>query len=365
MDLSASPLTPGRQDPPLFSLFRPASSAAPPRLALPGLSRLTRCRGEYRRSSAALALLRRALSAAVPLFEESTFSCRTTSLILVFIITVTCSNSVQFVTFPSCHTSTINATPTCILSVSTNNCFVNYSMEMSKVCAIFGGSRGIGQAVAQLLAQKGYCLAVIARNLDRAQTTANSLGGHLAFSCDVSKEEDIQNVFREMEKSLGHISFLVNAAGINRDGLLLRTKADDMISQLQTNLLGTMLTCKAAVKSMIQQQGGAIVNIGSIVGLKGHSGQSVYSASKAGLVGFSRSLAKEIARKNIRVNVVAPGFIHTDMTAHLKEEQLKKTIPLGRFGEPQEVAKAVVFLLQSSYVTGQVLVIDGGLQLLF
>ncbi|XP_053258859.1 3-oxoacyl-[acyl-carrier-protein] reductase isoform X1 [Podarcis raffonei] len=233
---------------------------------------------------------------------------------------------------------------------------------MSRVCAIFGGSRGIGHAVAQLLAQKGYCLAIIARNLDRAQTTAKNLGaGHLAFRCDVSKEEDIQNVFKEMETSLGQINYLVNAAGINRDGLLLRTKADDMLSQLQTNLLGTMLTCKAAVKGMIQQQGGAIVNVGSIVGLKGNSGQSVYSASKAGLVGFSRSLAKEIARKNIRVNMVAPGFIHTDMTTHLKEEQLKKTIPLGRFGEPQEVAEAVAFLLESPYVTGQVLVIDGDL----
>ncbi|XP_060134678.1 3-oxoacyl-[acyl-carrier-protein] reductase isoform X5 [Zootoca vivipara] len=143
---------------------------------------------------------------------------------------------------------------------------------------------------------------------------------HLAFRCDVSKEEDIQNVFKEMETSLGQINYLVNAAGINRDGLLLRTKADDMLAQLQTNLLGTMLTCKAAVKGMIQQQGGAIVNI---------------------------------------------GFIHTDMTTHLKEEQLKKTIPLGRFGEPHEVAEAVAFLLESPYVTGQVLVIDGGLQLLF
>ncbi|XP_066488410.1 3-oxoacyl-[acyl-carrier-protein] reductase [Tiliqua scincoides] len=236
---------------------------------------------------------------------------------------------------------------------------------MSKVCAIFGGSRGIGVAVAQLLAQRGYFLAIIARNLDLAQTTAKSLGGdHLAFSCDVSKEDSIQTTFKEIEKSLGPVNYLVNAAGVNRDGLLLRTKTDDMISQLHTNLLGTMLTCKAAVKSMIQQQGGAIVNIGSIVGLKGNSGQSIYSASKAGLVGFSRSLAKEVAKKNIRVNVVAPGFIHTDMTAHLKEEQLKRAIPLGRFGEPQEVAKAVAFLLETPYVTGHVLVVDGGLQLL-
>ncbi|NWI14784.1 CBR4 reductase, partial [Crypturellus soui] len=237
-------------------------------------------------------------------------------------------------------------------------------LKMSKICAIFGGSRGIGKAVAELLAQKGCRLAIVGRNLEVAQTTAHHLGkGHLAFSCDVSREQDVQNTFEEIQKNLGPINYLVNAAGVNRDGLLLRTKTEDMISQIHTNLLGTMLTCKAAVKSMIQHQGGAIVNIGNIVGIKGNSGQSVYSASKAGLVGFSRSLAKEVARKNIRVNVIAPGFIHTEMTAHLDEDELKAAIPLGRFGEPQEVAQAVVFLLESPYVTGSTLIVDGGLQL--
>ncbi|CAM5140849.1 unnamed protein product [Natator depressus] len=236
---------------------------------------------------------------------------------------------------------------------------------MPKVCAIFGGSRGIGKAVAQLLAWKGYRLAIIARNLEVAQTTVNHLGaGHMALSCDVAMEQDVQNTLEEVEKNLGHVNYLVNAAGVNRDGLLLRTTSEDMVCQINTNLLGTMLTCKAAVRRMLQQQGGAIVNIGSIVGLKGNSGQSVYSASKAGLVGFSRSLAKEVARKKIRVNMVAPGFVHTEMTAHLKEDQLKKTIPLGRFGEPDEVAQAVVFLLESPYITGHILVVDGGLQLL-
>ncbi|NXO86387.1 CBR4 reductase, partial [Sitta europaea] len=237
-------------------------------------------------------------------------------------------------------------------------------LKMGKICAVFGGSRGIGKAVAELLAQKGFRLAIIARNLEVAQSTARGLGaGHLALSCDVSKEQEVQKTFEEMRKYLGPINYLVNAAGINRDGLLLRTKTEDMIAQIHTNLLGTMLTCKAAVKVMMQQ-GGAIVNIGSIVGLKGNSGQSVYSATKAGLVGFSRSLAKEVAKKQIRVNVVAPGFIHTEMTAHLEEDQLKKAILLGRFGEPHEVAQAVVFLLESPYVTGSVLVVDGGLQLM-
>ncbi|XP_055241745.1 3-oxoacyl-[acyl-carrier-protein] reductase isoform X3 [Gorilla gorilla gorilla] len=188
---------------------------------------------------------------------------------------------------------------------------------MDKVCAVFGGSRGIGRAVAQLMARKGYRLAVIARNLEGAKAAAGDLGGdHLAFSCDVAKEHDVQNTFEEMEKHLGRVNFLVNAAGINRDSLLVRTKTEDMVSQLHTNLLGSMLTCKAAMRTMIQQQGGSIVNVGhrremllhkrSIVGLKGNSGQSVYSASKGGLVGFSRALAKEVARKKIRVNVVAP-----------------------------------------------------------
>nr|XP_019587034.1 PREDICTED: carbonyl reductase family member 4 [Rhinolophus sinicus] len=235
---------------------------------------------------------------------------------------------------------------------------------MDKVCAVFGGSRGIGRAVAQLMAQKGYRLAIIARNLEVAKAAAGDLGGgHLAFSCDVAKEHDVQNTFEEMEKKLGPVNFLVNAAGINRDSLLVRTKPEDMISQLHTNLLGSMLTCKAAMKTMIQQQRGSIVNIGSIIGLKGNAGQSVYSAGKGGLVGFSRALAKEVARKKIRVNVVAPGFVHTDMTKDLKEERLKKNIPLGRFGEPIDVAHAVVFLLESPYITGHVLVVDGGLQL--
>ncbi|MXQ97271.1 hypothetical protein E5288_WYG002993 [Bos mutus] len=235
---------------------------------------------------------------------------------------------------------------------------------MDKVCAVFGGSRGIGRAVARLMAQRGYRLAIVARNLEGARAAAGDLGGdHLALSCDVAKEHDVQNTFEEIEKNLGRVNFLVNAAGINRDNLLVRTNTEDMLSQLHTNLLGSMLTCRAALKTMIKQQRGSIVNVGDVVGLKGNSGQSVYSASKGGLVGFSRALAKEVAKKKIRVNVVAPGFIHTDMTKDLNEELLKKNIPLGRFGDALDVAQAAVFLLESPYVTGHVLVVDGGLQL--
>ncbi|XP_029415402.1 carbonyl reductase family member 4 isoform X2 [Nannospalax galili] len=198
---------------------------------------------------------------------------------------------------------------------------------MDKVCAVFGGSRGIGRAVAQLMAQKGYRLAIVSRNLEMARAAAGELGGdHLAFSCDVSKEQDIQNTFEEMEKRLGPVHFLVNAAGINRDSLLIRAKTEDMVSQLHTNLLGSMLTCKAAMKMMIQQ-GGSIVNVGSIIGLKGNVGQSVYSASKGGLVGFSRALAKEVARKKVRVNVVAPEVQLTPQSS-------------GRLMEPQQMLGA-------------------------
>ncbi|XP_057577163.1 3-oxoacyl-[acyl-carrier-protein] reductase isoform X2 [Hippopotamus amphibius kiboko] len=190
---------------------------------------------------------------------------------------------------------------------------------MDRVCAVVGGSRGIGRAVALLMAQRGYRLAIIARNLQGAKAAARELGGgHLALSCDVAKEHDVQNTFEEIEKNLGPVNFLVNAAGINRDNLLIRANAEDMLSQLHTNLLGSMLTCKAAVKTMLKQQRGSIVNV---------------------------------------------GFVHTDMTKDLKEEHLKKNIPLGRFGDPLDVAHAVVFLLESPYITGHVLMVDGGLQL--
>ncbi|XP_039983998.1 carbonyl reductase family member 4 [Xiphias gladius] len=236
---------------------------------------------------------------------------------------------------------------------------------MPRLAVVCGGSRGIGKAVARLMAERGCRLAVVSRDLDAARDTAASLCGadHVALSCDVSKEQEVQKTFDTIQKTCGNISYLVNAAGINRDALLLRTKPEDMVALLHTNLLGTMLTCRATLRSMLHTQGAAIVNIGSVVGLRGNAGQCVYSASKAGLEGFTRSLAKEVASRNIRVNLLAPGFIRTAMTSGLREEDWARSIPLGRFGEPEEVAQAVLFLLESPYVTGQVLVVDGGLQL--
>ncbi|KAF7649462.1 hypothetical protein LDENG_00141110 [Lucifuga dentata] len=236
---------------------------------------------------------------------------------------------------------------------------------MSRLAVVCGGSRGIGKAVSCLLAQRGCRVVVVSRNKDAAQDAVGTLHGaeHLAFSCDISKEQEVQETFEAIQRTCGNISYLVNSAGINKDGLLLRTKPEDMMALLHTNLLGAMLTCRAALRSMLHAQGAAIVNIGSVVGLKGNAGQCVYSASKAGLEGFTLSLAKEVASRNIRVNLLAPGFIRTDMTTGLREDEQTRSIPLGRFGEPEEVAHATLFLLESLYITGQVLLVDGGLHL--
>ncbi|KAJ8280055.1 hypothetical protein COCON_G00071210 [Conger conger] len=198
----------------------------------------------------------------------------------------------------------------------------------------FGGSRGIGRAVSQLLAARGYRVAVVSRNLEAAQAAMATLpgAGHVALHCDVSKEQEVQEVFQSIQKTCGSLQYLINAAGINRDRLLLRTGQEDMVSVLHTNLLGPMLTCRAALRNMLTRQSGAIVNIGSVVGQKGNAGQCVYSASKAGLEGFTRSLAKEVASRNIRVNLLAPGFIRTDMTAGLQEEVLCGEWPWGGSG---------------------------------
>lgn len=235
---------------------------------------------------------------------------------------------------------------------------------MSRLAVVSGGSRGIGRAVSRLLAQRGCRVAVLSRSEDAARDAVASLpgDGHVPFRCDVSKEQDVQKTFERIQKSCGNITFLVNAAGINVDALLLRTRPEDLVSVLHTNLLGSMLTCRAALRSMLHTKDAAIVNIGSVVGLKGNAGQSLYSASKAGLEGFTRSLAKEVGSRKIRVNLLAPGFIRTEMTAAVSEDKLR-SVPLGRFGEPEEVAQAVLFLLESPYITGQVLVLDGGLHL--
>uniref|UniRef100_A0AAQ4PSR7 3-ketoacyl-[acyl-carrier-protein] reductase beta subunit n=1 Tax=Gasterosteus aculeatus aculeatus TaxID=481459 RepID=A0AAQ4PSR7_GASAC len=237
---------------------------------------------------------------------------------------------------------------------------------MSRLAVVCGGSRGIGGAVARLLAERGCRVAVVCRGEEAARAAVASLRGvdHVALGCDVSKEHEVQRSFETIQKTCGDVSYLVNAAGVNRDALLLRTKADDMMSVLHTNLLGSMLTCRAALRSLLRSPGAAIVNIGSVVGLLENAGQCVYSASKAGLQGFTLSLAKEVGSRGVRVNQQAPGFIRTDMTSGLKEAAAAaRSVPLGRFGEPEEAARAALIMRESPYVTGQVLVVDGALQL--
>ncbi|XP_078700935.1 carbonyl reductase family member 4-like [Branchiostoma floridae x Branchiostoma belcheri] len=240
---------------------------------------------------------------------------------------------------------------------------------MSKVCAIFGGSRGIGKAVATRFAQDGHKIAVVSRNKEAVDRTIQELvegglkGPHLGVSCDVSDEKSVHATVKSIQDTLGPVDILVNAAGVNKDALLLKTQAADMTSLLQTNLVGPMLTCRAVVRSMVQRRTGTIINVGSIVGMKGNPGQCVYSASKAGLQGFTKSLAKEVASRGVRVNLIVPGFIDTDMTSGVSEAVVTQSVPLQRLGTPAEVATAVRFLAYSTYITGTVLVVDGGMQL--
>ncbi|KAJ7387809.1 reductase [Desmophyllum pertusum] len=240
-----------------------------------------------------------------------------------------------------------------------------------KVCAVYGGSRGIGRAVSEVLASRGGIVAVISRDSDRAAECVSSLrrttscDQHLSLSCDVSCYTSVQNSIQHIQTKLGQVDVLVNVAGVNYDNLLLRTKSEEIQSMINTNLLGPMYTSQAVLKQMLRNKNGVIINIGSVVGMKGNTGQCVYAASKSGLIGFTKSLAKEVGSRNIRVNMVAPGFIDTDMTSKLwtQNSEIERLIPLGRYGKTHEVAEAVSFLVETPYITGQVLVVDGGLTL--
>eukprot|EP00117_Sycon_ciliatum_P000673 scpid90001/ scgid6650/ Carbonyl reductase family member 4; 3-oxoacyl-[acyl-carrier-protein] reductase; Quinone reductase CBR4 len=237
---------------------------------------------------------------------------------------------------------------------------------------IFGGSRGIGRAIAFNLAEKGYTVAVVSRNGDQCLAAAAELpkaGTHIGLACDLSKPDEIQASCADIEKRLDQpIHVLVNSAGVVRDAVTPRIQLPDIHAQVNTNLIGPMITCKHFSTVMMKQRYGCIINIGSVIGSMGNSGQSVYSASKAGLVGFTKSVAKELVRYGIRANLIEPGFIHTDMTQGLSEQQKERIqagIPLNRFGLSQEVADAALFLVESSYTTGQVFKVDGGLSLQF
>ena len=235
-----------------------------------------------------------------------------------------------------------------------------------KVALVTGGGRGIGRAIASALAACGARVAVVDLNRTSAEAVATEIGNASGFMCDVTVATDVAALVETVEKDFGSCDILVNNAGITRDNLMLRMKDEDWDAVLSTNLRSAFLTIRAASRGMMKRRWGRIVNMASVVGLMGNKGQTNYAASKAGLVGLTKSVAKELASRNVLCNAIAPGFIETEMTARMTPEAraaLQGMIPLERLGTTADVASAVAFLSSdlASYITGQVLVIDGGL----
>ncbi|MFC5907349.1 3-oxoacyl-[acyl-carrier-protein] reductase [Streptacidiphilus monticola] len=230
---------------------------------------------------------------------------------------------------------------------------------MSRSVLVTGGNRGIGLAIARAFADAGDKVAVTYRSGEPPE-------GLFGVKCDITDPEQVEQAFKEVEAAQGPVEVLVANAGVTRDTLLLRMSEEDFTSVLDTNLTGTFRVVKRASKAMLRARKGRIVLISSVVGLLGSAGQANYAASKAGLVGFARSLARELGSRNITVNVVAPGFVDTDMTKVLGEErraEIVSQVPLARYAQPEEIASAVRFLSsdEAAYITGAVIPVDGGL----
>ncbi len=240
-----------------------------------------------------------------------------------------------------------------------------------KVALVTGASRGIGRAIALRLAQEGAAVALnYAGNVKAAEAVQQEIEGAggkaILVQADVADGEAVKAMIGKVTEAFGSIDILVNNAGITRDGLLLRMKEADWDAVINTNLKGIFHCTKLVSKLMMKKRSGRIVNMASVVGITGNAGQANYAAAKAGVIGFSKSIAKELASRGITVNMVAPGYIETDMTAVLPDkvrEAMTTTVPLGRGGKPEDVANAVLFLVsdEASYITGQVLHVDGGM----
>ncbi|MFC1619078.1 3-oxoacyl-[acyl-carrier-protein] reductase [Candidatus Neomarinimicrobiota bacterium] len=239
-----------------------------------------------------------------------------------------------------------------------------------KVAVVTGAARGIGRAISLALSEAGANVALLDLKADSLQSVFDEIsanGGEAAmYACDITDPDAVTVVFSNIVEQHGALDILVNNAGITRDNLLMRLSSEDWEAPIRTNLTGAFNCIKAVVRPMMKQRSGCIVNIASVVGVMGNAGQANYAASKAGLIGLTKSAAKELGSRGITVNAIAPGFITTDMTANLPEatiQKLTENIPLGRMGKPEDVASAVVFLAsdKAGYITGQTLLVDGGM----
>lgn len=240
-----------------------------------------------------------------------------------------------------------------------------------KVALITGASRGIGAAIASKLASLGCDVAInYAGNIQKAEETLNSVKAYgvnaQIYQANVANYEEVEAMTKQIIKDFGHLDIIINNAGITSDNLMMRMDQDSFDSVIDVNLKGTWNVCKSITRPILKQRSGVIINLSSVVGINGNVGQVNYAASKAGVIGLTKSLAKEFASRNIRVNAVAPGYVKSDMTAKLSEEITEKVlenIPLGQLGEVEDIANSVAFLVsdEARYITGQVLVVDGGM----
>jgi 3-oxoacyl-[acyl-carrier protein] reductase len=238
-----------------------------------------------------------------------------------------------------------------------------------RAAVVTGSTRGIGRAIAGTLADSGARVAVVGRDRAKAQAVAAEIGGSeraQGFACEISSPASVAALIDEAERAFGSVDILVNNAGLTRDNVLFRLKDDDWNTVLDANLRGAFVAIRAAARGMIKRRWGRIVNMASVVGIVGNKGQANYAASKAGLIGLTKSVAKELASRNVLANAVAPGFIETDMTAEMSADArtaLTAQIPLERLGTPADIAGMVAFLASehAAYITGQVFVVDGGM----